>query len=191
MAALCSQQIRNERYWNTCAISGAKDALLPFVSSKLSKKTYREKLICAYPYTLANAWWDNNSCLLFKSSHYLTFHSYDNLSPLGKVEPYSSYIYVCQFVLYYAIYFLRFCFSFIANIHFYLKAPIFVILPLYTATKFRQASRLQTMSCSFSSPYFSYPVIVVQVHFSFICPNNLFFPRELCGLFQMFFSGKV
>lgn len=92
MAALCSQKIRNERYWNTCAIRGAKDALLPFVSSKLSKKTYREKLICAYPYTLANAWWDNNSCLLFKSSHYLTFHSYDNLSRLGKVEPYSSYI---------------------------------------------------------------------------------------------------
>lgn len=84
-----------------------------------------KKSICAYPYTLANAWWDNNLCLLFKSSHYLTFHSYDNLSPRGKVEPYSSScfatIYVCHFVLYYATYFLRFCFSFITNIHFYLK----------------------------------------------------------------------
>lgn len=135
MAALCSQKIRNERYWSTCAISGAKDALLPFVSSKLSKKTYREKLICAYPYTLANAWWDNNSCLRFKSSHYLTFHSYDNLSPLGKVEPYSSYIYMYASLFYIMLYI--FWDSFITNIHFYLKAPIFVILPLYTATKFR------------------------------------------------------
>lgn len=182
MAALCSRKIRNERYWNTCAISGAKDALLPFVSSKLSKKTYREKLICAYPYTLANAWWDNNSCLLFKSSHYLTFHSYDNLSPLGKVEPYSSYIYVCQFVLYYAIYFLRF-------VHH--KYPFLFEGTYFCNTSSIYRHKIQTMSCSFSSPYFSYPVIVVQVHFSFICPNNLFFPRELCGLFQMFFSGKV